>query len=236
MRLNSHRRLLLILAAGVFLVLGACSGGDDEETLDATEIIDSATTAFDETSSARFELDIDGSIAIDDEGMLQLGAVSGEIERPANARADASVVFGGSSVTMEMIASDGDMFMRNLLTGDWERAPSDLQYDPAKIFDADEGIAAIIEQLQNTELEGEDSAGGTDAWHLSAEVDTAEVRALAGDFFEGDQLDVDIWVAIDDYRLLRVELHDTGSDDPMTWALSLSNHGESVDITAPDIE
>lgn len=237
MHLNSPRRLLLILAAGVFLILGACSGGDDdEETLDATEIIDSAATAFDETSSAHFELDIDGSIAIDDEGMLQLGAVTGEIERPANARADASVVFGGSSVTMEMIASDGDMFMRNLLTGGWERAPSDLQYDPAKIFDTDEGIAAIIEQLQDTELEGEDSAGGTDAWHLSAQVDTAEVRALAGDFFEGDQLDVDIWVATDDYRLLRVELHDTGSDDPMTWALSLSDHGESVDITAPDIE
>ena len=231
-----HVRLLLMLAISSLLILGACANGDDDDAPDAAEIIANAAEAFDETTSAHFELDIDGSIGIDEEGMLQLGAVSGEIERPANARADASVVFGGSTVSLEMIASDGEMFMRNLLTGDWERAPSDLQYDPARIFDADEGIASIIDELEDVELEGEDSAGGVDAWRLTGRVDTSAVRTLAGDFFEGEQLDVDIWVARDDYRLLRVELHDTDAAEPMSWELSLSNHGDDVEITPPDLD
>jgi hypothetical protein len=226
--------VFLIVVA--LFVIGACSNGDDGNGEDAEQIVENTSERFEETSSAHFTLEIDGTIGIDEEGMLQLGDVSGEIERPANARADASVVFGGSSVSLEMIASDGDMFMRNLLTGDWERAPSDLQYDPARIFDEQEGISAIIEQLEDIELEGEDSAGGADAWHLTGQVETAAVRQLAGDFFEGDQLDVEIWVAQDDYRLLRVELHDTDADEPMSWELSLSQHDEPVEITPPDLD
>lgn len=241
-RVHSRSFIFLVLITASLLVVTACNGDngdngdDDNDEPDAGEIVDNAARAFDETSSASFELDIDGMIGIDDEGMIQLGAVTGEITRPASARADASVQFGGSNVTMEMIASDGEMFMRNLLTGDWERAPSDLQYDPARIFDDDDGIGPIIEQLENVELVGEDSVDGTDAWHVTGEVDTAAVRALAGDFFEGDVLDVDFWVAREDYILLQVELQDTGADDPISWELGLSDHGEDVEITPPDLD
>ncbi len=235
MRVQIRSTLFFIVVAAL-LVITACNGDDGNGDLDAGEIVDNAAEAFDETSTARFELDIDGMIGIDDEGMIQLGAVTGEIARPASARADASVQFGGSSVTMEMIASDGEMFMRNILTGDWERAPSDLQYDPARIFDEDEGIASIIDQLENVELIGEDSIDGTDAWRIAGEVDADAVRTLAGDFFESDTLDVDFWVARDDYRLLRVELHDSEADDPVSWELSLSEHDEDVEITPPDLD
>jgi hypothetical protein len=225
----------LILIA--LLTVSSCASGDNGDgDLSADEIVENAAERFENTESAHFELEIDGTIGIDDQGMIQLGSVTGEIERPSNARADASVVFGGSSVSLEMIASDGEMFMRNLLTGDWERAPSDLQYDPARIFDEEEGVGSIIEQLEDVSIEGEDSVGGTDAWHLTGQVDTAAVRQLAGDFFEGDTLDVDIWIATDDYRLLRVELHDTDADEPMSWQLSLTNHDEAVEITPPELD
>jgi lipoprotein LprG len=236
MNLFRNRFLVTVLLATLALVLAACNGDDADDELDANDIIENASESFEETSSAHFTLDIDGSIGIDDAGMIELGSVSGEIERPANARADANVVFGGSSVTMEMIASDGEMFMRNILTGDWERAPSDLQYDPARIFDEEEGVASIIDQLEDVELVGEESVNGTDAWHLTGQVNADAVRALAGDFFEGDTLDVDIWVEREDYRLLRVELHDVDADEPVSWELELSNHDEDVEITPPDLD
>jgi hypothetical protein len=233
-----YRHLLYPIALLVIsmLVIAGCADTDENGEESAEDVIENATEQFESTETAHFELEIDGTIGIDEEGMLQLGDVSGEIARPADARADASVVFGGSSVSLEMIASDGEMFMRNLLTGDWERAPSDLQYDPARIFDEEEGITAIIDQLEDVELVGEDQAGGTDAWQLSGSVNTDAVRQLAGDFFEGEQLDVDIWVATDDYRLLRVELHDTEAEEPMSWQLSLSDHDEPVEITPPDLD
>jgi hypothetical protein len=235
MTISPVRRHLILLLAPALLILGACATSDDDDA-DADEIVENATEAFEATSSAHFELEIDGTIGIDADGMLELGAVSGEIARPSSARADANVVFGGTTVTLEMIAYEGDMYMRNLLTGAWERAPTDLQYDPARIFDEEEGIASIIEQLEDIELEGEDSASGVDAWHLTGRVNTTAVRTLAGDFFEGDELDVDIWVARDDYRLLRVELHDTDADDPMSWVLTLTNHDDEVEITPPDLD
>jgi hypothetical protein len=237
MNSKRHSLFVLVLLSLTLGLLSGCATGDDEtDEQTADNVIDQAADAFDDLSSASFELDIDGTIAIDAEGMLSLGAVSGEIARPSDARADASVVFGGSSVGLEMIASEGEMFMRNLLTGNWERAPSDLQYDPARIFDEEEGIAAIIDQLEDIELEGEESVDGTDALHLTGRVDTAAVTALAGDFFESEQLDVDIWVAEDDYRLLRVVLHDVDADDPMSWELSLTDHDEPVEIDVPELD
>jgi hypothetical protein len=234
--IRSFFPVTIILLIGVLAIAGCSNGDDDNGDLTADEIIDHAAERFENTESAHFELEIDGTIGIDDEGMIQLGAVTGEIERPSNARADANVLFGGSSVTLEMIASDGEMFMRNLLTGDWERAPSDLQYDPARIFDENDGVGAIIEQLRDVNLEGEEGVGGTDTWHITGQVETDSVRQLAGDFFVGETLDVDIWVATDDYRLLRVELHDTEADEAMSWELSLSNHDESVEITPPELD
>jgi hypothetical protein len=230
---NWAPRLYALLIPILIIAVAACS--DDGDTQDPDDILDNAAEAFEELQSASFVLDIDGSIGIDAEGMLQLGAVEGEIARPASARADASVQLGGTSITMEMLASDGEMYLRNLLTGEWERAPTDLRYDPARIFDEDDGISAIIARLDDLDYEGQDSVGGVSAHHLTATVDTASVRALAGDFFEGERLVVNIWVARDDYRLLGVELNDTEADDPMSWELTLTNHDEPVEITPPDL-
>lgn len=237
MNLKRHSLLLFVLLSMALSLLAGCAASDDDGgDLTSDSVVEQAADAFDELSSASFALDIGGTIAIDAEGMLSLGAVSGEIARPSDARADASVVFGGSSVSLEMIASEGEMFMRNLLTGSWERAPSDLQYDPARIFDEEQGIAAIIDQLEEIELEGDDTVDGVDAHHLTGRVDTAAVTALAGDFFESEQLDVDIWVAEDDYRLLRVILDDSDAEDPMSWELTLSDHDEPVEIDVPELE
>lgn len=239
MNLNHPTRLFLIMLGALVALLGACSSSESDEgdgAPDADQILEQAATTFEDTESAHFVLEIDGTIGIDEEGMLELGAVEGDIARPASAQANADVNFAGSSVTMEMIAADGQMYLRNILTGDWERAPSDLQYDPARIFDGEQGIGSIIAQLGELELVGEDSIDGTDAWHLTAVVDTPEVQALAGNFFEGDQLDIDIWVATEDHRLLQVELHDSAAEEPTSWELSLSDHGEPVEITPPDLE
>lgn len=232
----------LILPITLLLLVSACTSSDDEteETPDPEEVLDQALDTFQETESARFTLDIDGTIGLGAEGEgngeLELGAVEGAVERPASAQAEANVQFMGSSVTMEIVAVDGELFLRNLLSGDWERAPTDLNFDPARIFDDETGISRIVDQLDELTNEGEETVNGEDAWHISAIIDTSEVEGLTGPFFEGEILDLDMWIASDDHRLHRVQLHDSEAEEPSTWELTLTEHDEPVDITAPELD
>jgi hypothetical protein len=223
------------MVVGILVVVTAC-GNNDTVDADPEEVVDRAASRFAETETARFTLEIDGSIALDDEGLLALSSVEGEIERPSSAQAAAAVQFAGTSITLELVAIDGEMHLRNILTGDWERAPSDLQYDPARVFDEETGIAAILEELTDLEVEGEDSVNGRDAWHIAGTVGTAVVQSLTGDFFEGATLDVGLWIAQDDYRLLRVELHDAAAAEATSWELELTDHDEPVNISPPDTD
>lgn len=233
-----HVLRFLFLPLSLFLIVASCSSqGEDDAPPEPEEVIEQALDTFQETESAQFDLQIDGTIALGGgDGEIQLGGVQGAIARPASARAEADVQFMGSSITMELVAADGTLYLRNPLSGEWETAPTDLNFDPALIFDEETGISRVVDQLNNLENEGEDSVDGTDAWHLTATVDTSEVEGLTGSFFEGNTLELDLWIATDDYRLLRVELLDSEAAEPSSWVLTLSDHNEPVDITAPDVE
>lgn len=231
-----HVLRFLVFPLMLLLIVASCSSSaEDDAPPEPEEVLDQALDTFQETDSARFDLEIDGTIALGGEGELELGAVEGAIARPASAQAEANVQFMGSSITMELIASDGTLYLRNPLSGEWENAPTDLNFDPALIFDEDTGISRIVDQLENLENEGEDSVNGTDTWHITATIDTSEVQGLTGSFFEGDILDLDMWIATDDHRLMRVELHDSEAAEPSSWVLTLSDHNEPVDISPPEM-
>jgi hypothetical protein len=219
----------------LLLILAACNGDDDADQ-SPDEIVDAAITAFDETESARFTIEIEGAIPIDAEGLLALSSVEGELERPESARADAGIVFAGSRVTMELVAVDGEMFLRNILTGNWERAPSDLQYDPSAVFDDNQGIGAILAQLDELEHEGSDTIQGIDTWHLSGTAPASAVASLTGDFFDSDTLFVDLWIAQDEHYLVRVELREIEDQDEADWVLTLFDHNEPVSIARPELD
>lgn len=231
-----HVLRFLFIPLSLLLIVASCSSNaESDEPPEAEEVLEQALDTFQETESAQFNLQIDGTIGLGGEGELQLGGVEGAVARPASAQAEANVQFMGSSVTMELIAADGELYLRNPLSGEWERGPTDLNFDPALIFDEETGISRIVDRLQNLENEGEDSVDGTDAWHVTATVDTSDVEGLTGPFFEGDTLDLDMWIATDDQRLLRVQLHDSEADEPSTWDLTLTDHNEPVDISPPDM-
>lgn len=232
-----HVLRFLFLPLTLLLIVASCSSqsGNDEPP-EAEEVLDQALDTFEETESARFDLQVDGTIGLGGEGELQIGGVEGAVARPASAQAEANVQFMGSNVTMELIADDGQLYLRNPLSGEWEQGPTDLDIDPALIFDEETGISRIVDQLEDLENQGEDSVNGVESWHITATVDTTEVSGLTGSFFEGETLDLDMWIATDDHRLMRVQLHDTAAEEPSSWELTLSEHNEPVEISAPDMD
>jgi lipoprotein LprG len=233
--LRSGSIWLIALAAGLVLVASACRSADDEVEHDADALISGATERFRELESARYSLELDGSVALDARGLFLLRGAEGEIARPGSATAETHLSLGGANVTLQLISIDGEMYLRNVVTGQWERAPVDLQYDPAIVFDEGAGVTSVLEQVENRAVDATETVNGVETVKVTGSVATEAVRRMTGDVFESDVLDVTLWIDPDQHDIHRIQLDDPENPEAPSWALLLTGHDEPVEITAPDV-
>src|SRR5690606_13295078 len=157
MRLVPLLRLLpVLLVAGLLL---ACGGSDEEPTPTPSPqgLIDAATNRFNELDTAHYTLTIDGDVYLDAQGMLALRGAEGDLQRPDRATAKADIGFAGTTLSVNVVALGQEQYMTNFLTGRWERAPEDLDYNPAVVFDSERGIPGVLRETRDVTLVGEES-------------------------------------------------------------------------------
>jgi lipoprotein LprG len=195
-----------------------------------------AADRFNQLDSLHFNLQIDGKVALDSQGLLQLHSADGDLKRPDQAQANAKISVGGANVNMKMVAIGPDQYITNFLTGKWEKAPPDLGYNPAVLFDPQRGIAGVLTAVQNPTVVGSDNVNGQDAMHLTGKVPKAAVDPITGSALTSDPVDADIWLSKQNYDLLKIVLHDQGNaGTPTTWTLTTSNFNQPVTITKPNV-
>lgn len=224
----------------VLALLGACNDDNDTEELPQTpeEILERASDRFSEVDTAQFTLDIEGEVSLGPGGMILLRGAEGEIARPDSAEADASITFGGTNLAMTLIAINGEQFITDFVTGQWQRAPEGLGYNPAILFDDEEGIAGVLEDIEDPEIAGSESVNGRTAHHIRGSVARETVRPMTAGAFDSDQIDLDIWIAEDNDDVLRIVLHDSpaeGEAEAATWTLQISDQNEPVTIERPEV-
>lgn len=219
----------------------ACMGDDDTDSADidvsAEEALQTAREAWDATETAHFVLEIDGDAYLDEGESIKLESGEGDIKRPGSVKAEASVDAGISVVDIRLVAVEGEIFITNLLTGNWERAPQDFSYDPSILFSDTDGIGPIMTDLQNAEVDGTESIDGVEAYKITGTVTAERVSAITAGSIEGDEIDITLWTQVEDGKLLRVVLTEPDGvrDSPATWNLTMSGHGNPVEIDAPQI-
>lgn len=223
------------------LAISACGGGDSDPTptpVPPEEIMNQASQRFDEVNSFHFLLRIDGELSLDQSGSLRLRGAEGDLLRPDSAQTEASIAFGGANISIELISVGGEMFMTNLLTGNWERAPGDLGFDPAVLFDNERGISSIMRRIENPQVVGSEEIRGTDAYHMRGTVTAETVQPITGGSLEGDDIELEIWISHETNDILQIELggaSTSGGADSATWTLEVSDHNEPVTIERPDV-
>lgn len=233
-------RLIFVALTGFALIAAACGGGNDDDKADdsdvtAATVLSSASDRWSETETVHFKLAVDGDAYIDSGKTIKLLSAEGDMKRPDSVKADAKIDVQISQVNISLIAIGTDAWMTNFITGAWEKAPSDFTYNPAVLFDKDNGIGPILANLQNAELDGTEKVNDRDAYKVNGSVDEATVALVTAGSIQGQQIDVQLWVDKETSDLLRVKLEEPEGvrDNPVTWTLDLTKQGEDVTIEAP---
>ncbi|MBA2276827.1 MAG: LppX_LprAFG lipoprotein, partial [Chloroflexia bacterium] len=109
-------------------------------------------------------------------------------------------------------------------------------YDPTVLFDNQGGLGPVINRLHGPEQRGDEEVDGRAAHHIAATADEASIGPLTGYTMRGSPVGVELWIDQETSDLLRIKLIEpasSGKDQPATWVMTISNHGEHVEIKPP---
>lgn len=241
-RTNTQRRLpvrltrLVALVSCVTLVVGACSSDgatDSADTID--DVLAQSSAAMAEVETVQFVIEQTGAdIFIDDDGLVQFVSATGRFAAPASADALVDVAALGLNTTVGAVAIDGQVWITNPLTGNWEPAPSGFSFDPTDLFAPETGWSSLLgEGLQDPELLSEGSSAGEH--RVQGTVAADRVAILTGGLVDESSL-LDIWIDANTNLVSRASFDVETDDGPTSWTITLHDFGSDVTINEPDLD
>ncbi len=225
----------------IIIVLVGCGENDaeptGETTADPRQVLAAASQRLAETEALHFQLEVEGQTFVDPAGEIQLLSAEGDLARPNKVRVQFQVgLFGAGNVSIRMVTIGDESWTTDLLSGNWGPAPEEFGYDPTILFDNQGGLGPVMNRLVDPRLQGQEEIAGRQSYHIEASADQASVGPLTGDTMHGSPVTVSVWIDAATSDLLRVKLAEpanSGKPQPATWVLTLSDHGEKVEITPP---
>ncbi|MEJ7837403.1 MAG: LppX_LprAFG lipoprotein [Thermomicrobiales bacterium] len=234
-------RLLAIIVISLLALVGC--GSDDESNTpssdlpDITTVLTTASTRISETQSLAFVLEISGNTTIDDSGTIQLLAARGSLARPNLVDVQFQIqLLGTQTASIRMITAGALSWTTDLITGNWGPAPAEFGYDPAQLFDTQNGLGPIMGKINDAELIGEEDVNDQAAWHVRGSVTSETIESITAGTMKGDSITLDLWIDQQTSDLMQVQLaesKDAGLDDPATWTMNLRDHDKPVTIEPP---
>ena len=225
--------LIMILTAMAGLVPVTSYAGDPE----VSEILAGAAEQLEDTESMAFTMEIEGTTYVDGAESIRLEGAEGVMQRPD--RVDVTFtaeVLGMQQISIRMITIGEEAWITDIVTGKWVTSPPEFGYNPAVLYDPDDGLAPLMEQMTEKNLEGSEKIDGRDAWHVSAEVDGDVISKMTSGTMSGSSQSVELWIDKETSDILRIKIAeptDEDIEDPATWILTLSKHNEDVTIENP---
>lgn len=226
-------RTLGVLASATLLAVTGCTADAPEEQRSPEDVLSAAKQTLDETSGVSLTLAADELPS----GVSGVTRAEGVGTHAPAFEGTLTVVLGGASVDVPVVALDGVVHAQLPLVPGWQEVDPD-EYgapDPAQLMSTDAGFSSILTAGEGVEA-GESVRGGDD----NSEVLTEYTATVPGDVVgnvipsaEGD-FDATFTITADD-ELREAVL--TGvfypGTEPMTYTIGLSDYGSEPTITAP---
>jgi hypothetical protein len=205
------------------------------EADDADSILDQAAERFAELETAKFELDGTGYIDIDEIGEVSLNDADGQIERPDRAEIDIAVDTAIADVPVTVVTYDGEVYIKDPVADSTHSAPDDFQFNPALMFDEDQGIPALIRSVQDAELLDEDEeVDGRATYRIYGIIDGDLIQqATVGVFPANEDVDFNVWIDKETYDVLKIVAEDPTEETDSVWEMWIYDHNEPVEIDDP---
>lgn len=224
----------------VFALIGCGEDGAEptsEARVDPQQVLTSASRRLAETEALHFQLEVDGQTFVDPAGEIQLVSAEGDLARPNKVRVQFQVrLFGAGNVSIRMVTIGAESWTTDLLSGNWGPAPAEFGYDPTILFDNQGGLGPVLNRLVDPKLRGEEEIAGRSSYHIDATADESSIGPLTGETMRGSPVAVSVWIDEATSDLMRVKLVEpasSGKEQPATWVLTMTDHGEKVEIAPP---
>ena len=238
------RFLAVPMLALIVMLFGVAGAVADDATPaaggEARDILDRASERLADTQTMKFELEVEGDSYIDDTNTMRIIAARGDLERPDKVDVEFQInLLGAQNVTIRMITIGDEAWTTDLLTGKWGPAPEEFGYNPAVLFDNQDGLGPVAGRLQDPTVEGSETIGGRDAWKITGTVDEQTIEPLTSGVIQGDEIGIAIWVDKESSNILRIEIEEPkieGKEHPATWTMTLTGHDSDIEIEAPDLD
>ena len=241
MRATTIIKTISLLSA-LLILLSACGNSSSSEGLNkdvpVNEILQHASERLAETNTMRFRMDVEGSTLIDAAGTLRLLNAEGAMARPNKVDVQFQVrVLGAQTLSIRMITIGEHSWTTDIITGRWVTAPKEFGYNPAVLYDNQNGLGPVMGKISNPELVAVEDINGRQTYHVHGTATKDVMDPLTSGTMEGDTIGLDLWIDGQTWDLLQVVVKEPqapGVDNPATWTMKLSDQNKQIDIEAPE--
>lgn len=231
-------RVAALVAAAIALALLAACQKAPTPTPTPTPpapdaILSQAGAAMGALSSFHFLLEhSQGGVVLP--GGLVISTASGDVARPNKLRATLEGTVLGSFFRVNLVVVGDATYMTNPLTSAWQSFPPAVS--PVAFFKPDEGIQAVLRQVQSPRYLGDEALSDRPAHHLEGTLPSDALAPVVGAAIPGLSVAVGLWIDRERSVLLRAELVGRllAEDSPnVKRTITLSAFDSPVDIAAP---
>jgi hypothetical protein len=213
------------------------AGGEASEV---RSVLEASSQRLTETNSLHFKLSVEGTTYIDDGQTIQLNAAEGSVVRPDMVEASFKAEIAGLAIsTIQLITVGDESWTTNIITGDWEPAPTEFGYDATVLFSDTEGLGYIMLNAVDPVLLPDEELNDRDVYRVQTSGDAALIGPVTSDTMTGYPVGIDVWIDKETYDVVKVVLVEAPTpekDEPATWTLELSQQNEEITIEPPDVD
>jgi lipoprotein LprG len=232
--MKSVQRLLVVAA----LLASSCGGAAPATTLppEPGPVLDAAAQAMGTIDYVRFNIERGGApVYIDPLKTLNFKDAEGQFAAPSSANAVVTLAVGNLNAQIGAIAINGQTWLTNPISGDWEQAPEGYEFDPATLFDPEKGWRPLLaEGLSDVEWVGEEQHNGENRYHIRAAANEDRVAVILAGLIEKQPVELDLWIDPETGYVREAELSTVFEGQTSDWQIEFSEFGKPVDITPPD--
>jgi hypothetical protein len=235
------RRIVMLIACAAALggSLGACGGGASDPTMppDLDAILTASATTMGTVESVRFAIERGGApVYIDPLETLEFVSAEGRFAAPSSADAVLVVAVGDLRARAGAVAIEGETWLTNPITGNWEPAPEGYSFDPAALFDPALGWRPLLaEDLSDATLVGLEDRDNRSLYHVRG-LAPAERISLVTAGLVGQDVTLDLWLDPVDGAVIEAEFVTTYRGEESDWRLGFSGYGEDIEVQVPDLD
>jgi len=168
-----------------------------------------------------------------------LSRVDGDYVSPDKATGNARIIGPGIVAAIKYISIGDQYWETNYLTGKWWGCPRAQCFNPAILFDPQNGIQPILEsdlsdvqRLDNAQLE---ELPGKDLYSLTGKMKGERLYPVSWGMIGPNPVNVHLWVDPENFVVERIVMEDPGTDkpEPTVWTVDFLNFNNVVNIAPP---